>query len=41
MGIHYPSDEEAARVLAHSMLTAMWGNPGFQKDLEDAKSEWE
>jgi len=40
MGIHYPSDEEAARILAHSMLTAMWTNPDFQKDLEAAKAEW-
>jgi len=41
MGIHYPSDEEAARVLAHRMLGAMWNNPKFQKDLEVAKAEWE
>ena len=41
MGIHYPSDEEAARVLAHSMLRAMWANPEFQEDLKTAKKEWE
>lgn len=41
MGIHYPSDEEAARVLAHGMLTAMWSNPKFQGDLKAAKAEWE
>ncbi|MEM8927345.1 MAG: phosphatase PAP2 family protein [Bacteroidota bacterium] len=40
MGIHYPSDEEAARILAHSMLTAMWTNPKFQDDLKAAKAEW-
>ena len=40
MGIHYPSDEEAARVLAHSMLVAMWENPEFQADLKRAKGEW-
>ncbi len=40
MGIHYPSDEEAARVLAHGMLTAMWSNPKFQGDLKAAKGEW-
>lgn len=40
MGIHYPSDEEAARILAHEMLTAMWGNPKFQEDLKVAKEEW-
>ncbi len=41
MGIHYPSDEEAARILAHGMLSAMWGNPIFQKDLKAAKAEWD
>lgn len=41
MGIHYPSDEEAARVLAHDILTAMWSNPKFQEDLKAAKLEWE
>ncbi|NKI32253.1 phosphatase PAP2 family protein [Croceivirga thetidis] len=41
MGIHYPSDEEAARVLAHAMLTAMWSNPVFQTDLKAAKAEWQ
>lgn len=41
MGIHYPSDEEAARVLAHKMLLAMTKNPKFIKDLEEAKKEWE
>ncbi|WP_171037042.1 phosphatase PAP2 family protein [Maribacter algarum] len=40
MGIHYPSDEEAARVLAHGMLSAMWSNPIFSKDLKAAKLEW-
>lgn len=40
MGIHYPSDEEAARILAHSMLTAMLENPKFVKDLAAAKAEW-
>ncbi|WP_343486355.1 phosphatase PAP2 family protein [Allomuricauda sp. d1] len=41
MGIHYPSDEEAARVLAHDMLTAMWTNPKFREDIRAAKVEWE
>ena len=40
MGIHYPSDEEAARVLAHRMLLAMTKNPEFIQDLEEAKKEW-
>ncbi|MEM6807089.1 MAG: phosphatase PAP2 family protein, partial [Bacteroidota bacterium] len=41
MGIHYPSDEEAARVLAHQMLSLMWENPKFQEDFAKAKAEWE
>lgn len=40
MGIHYPSDEEAARVLAHAMLVSMTENPEFVKDLKKAKAEW-
>ena len=40
MGIHYPSDEEAARILAHRMLSAMMENSNFKTDLEQAKSEW-
>lgn len=40
MGIHYPSDEEAARILAHRMLSAMVSNPNFIKDFNMAKSEW-
>ncbi len=41
MGIHYPSDEEAARVLAHEMLVQMYKNSNFKKDLEAAKKEWD
>lgn len=40
MGIHYPSDEEAARVLAHKMLTLMLNNSIFNSDLKNAKLEW-
>lgn len=40
MGIHYPSDEEAARVLAHRMLADMWDNAKFKADFEAAKAEW-
>lgn len=41
MGIHYPSDEEAARILAHGMLSAMWSNSAFQADIKQAKEEWD
>lgn len=41
MGIHYPSDEEAARVLAHKMLSLMFEKDRFKEDLMLAKNEWE
>lgn len=41
MGIHYPSDEEAARQLAHQMLSLMWKTTDFQVDFKVAKAEWE
>ncbi|MEM9982295.1 MAG: phosphatase PAP2 family protein [Bacteroidota bacterium] len=41
MGVHYPSDEEAARQLAHRMLLLMWHTDKFQDDFQKAKKEWE
>ncbi|MEM1324464.1 MAG: phosphatase PAP2 family protein [Bacteroidota bacterium] len=41
MGVHYPSDEEAARQLAHRMLFLMWHTDSFQQDFLAAKKEWE
>jgi len=40
MAVHYPSDEEAARQLAHSMLSLMWQTEKFQNDFMEAKLEW-
>nr|WP_298999390.1 phosphatase PAP2 family protein [uncultured Allomuricauda sp.] len=40
MGVHYPSDEEAARQLAHRMLMLMWHTEKFQNDFLKAKGEW-
>jgi len=40
MGVHYPSDEEAARQLAHRMLMLMWHTEKFQEDFSKAKKEW-
>ena len=40
MGIHYPSDEETARIMAHKMLEFMWENEDFLEDLNQAKAEW-
>lgn len=41
MGVHYPSDEEAARQLAHQMLALMWQTEKFQQDFRAAKKEWQ
>ncbi|MEL6123865.1 MAG: phosphatase PAP2 family protein, partial [Bacteroidota bacterium] len=40
MGVHYPSDEEAARQLAHRMLLLMWHTDEFQSDFAAAAAEW-
>lgn len=40
MGVHYPSDEEVARQLAHQMLALMWQTEQFQADFKAAKTEW-
>jgi len=41
LGVHYPSDEEVSRKLAHQLLTEIWKNPNFKKDFQAAKKEWE
>ncbi len=40
MGVHFPSDEEVARQIAHKMLMLMWHTEKFKKDFEAAKREW-
>jgi acid phosphatase (class A) len=40
MGVHYPSDEEVARQLAHRMLMLMWHTNKFQQDFALAQEEW-
>lgn len=40
MGIHYPSDNEASRVLAWNLLSYWHNSPQFLADLEKAKIEW-
>ena len=40
LGVHYPSDEEAARQLSYKMLALMWKTEKFQKHLEAAQAEW-
>ena len=41
MGVHYPSDEETARQLAHRMVMLMWNTMSFQSDFIKAKEEWD
>jgi len=40
MGIHYPSDNEASRVIGWHLLEDWFHNPQFVADLEKAKAEW-
>lgn len=39
LGVHYPSDEEASRKLAHKLLSKMWVKPNFTNDFYDAQKE--
>ncbi|HMI63912.1 MAG TPA: phosphatase PAP2 family protein [Puia sp.] len=40
MGIHYPSDNEASRVIGWHLLQGWYHNPQFVTDLEKARIEW-
>lgn len=40
LGIHYPSDNEASRVIAWYLLKFWMNNPQFVRDLDEAKREW-
>jgi len=40
MGIHYPSDNEASRIIAWQLLSYWKNSPEFVADLEKAKIEW-
>lgn len=40
LGIHYPSDNEASRVIAWNLLKFWMNNPQFVQDLNKAKQEW-
>ena len=39
-GIHFPSDNEAARVIAWNLVESWHHNSKFMSDLEKAKAEW-
>lgn len=40
IGVHYPSDTEASRVLAHQLVNKLFQNKKFLKDFEKVKMEW-
>jgi acid phosphatase (class A) len=40
MGIHYPSDNEASKVISAALIKFWYNSPQFKKDMEDAKAEW-
>lgn len=40
LGIHYPSDNEASRVIGWNLLQYWFKNPKFKDDLDLAKKEW-
>jgi len=40
LGIHFPSDNEAARVISWHLLKSWYHNPKFVADMEKAKAEW-
>lgn len=40
MGVHFPSDEEAARRIAHRQLQLSWNTSDFQEDFAAARGEW-
>lgn len=40
MGIHYPSDNEASRVISWNLLSAWSKNPAFVEALKKARKEW-
>jgi acid phosphatase (class A) len=40
IGVHYPSDSEASRVLARQFVNRLFQNEKFLKDFELVKKEW-
>jgi acid phosphatase (class A) len=40
LGIHYPSDNEASRIIAWNLVCDWFKNPQFVADFENAKIEW-
>jgi acid phosphatase (class A) len=40
MGIHYPSDNEASRIITWNIINFWYNNPQFRVDMEKAIIEW-
>jgi acid phosphatase (class A) len=40
IGVHYPSDSEAGRMLARQLVNLLFANQKFLDDLEQVKAEW-
>lgn len=40
LGIHYPSDNEASRIIGWYLLKFWYNNPQFVADLQKANAEW-
>ncbi len=40
IGVHYPSDAEASRILARQVVNKLFQNEKFLKDFEKVKAEW-
>jgi acid phosphatase (class A) len=40
IGVHYPSDSEVSRLLAHQLVNALFENEKFRRDFEAVKKEW-
>lgn len=40
IGVHYPSDAEASRILARQLVNKLFQNEKFLKDFELVKKEW-
>jgi acid phosphatase (class A) len=40
IGVHYPSDSEASRILARQIVNKLFQNEEFLKDFEKVKKEW-
>jgi acid phosphatase (class A) len=41
IGVHYPSDSEAARIFARQFVNMLFQNKKFQEDFQKVKREWD